>query len=125
MKTFLHYLLLLVLFIFSVAAKAQVPVMSSYPSAAATIFLDFDGHLVEGTSWNFNGPVHCGPSNLTNAQMIEIFNRVAEDYRPFNVNVTTDSTKYISAPATQRIRVIHTVSYEWYGSTAGGVSFYG
>jgi hypothetical protein len=102
--------------------NSQVPLLNSYPSAQAVIFLDFDGHTVNGTSWNYNGPIVCGASGLNNSQVTEVFNRVAEDYRPFNINITTDSTKYWAAPDTQRIRVIITVSSSWYGS-AGGVAF--
>jgi hypothetical protein len=109
----------------SMGASAQVPNYNSYPSASATIFLDFDGQTVEGTSWNMNGPIICGPSNMSNAQITEIFKRVAEDYRPFNVNVTTDSTKYWAAPADMRIRIVLTVTNEWYGNSAGGVSYMG
>lgn len=103
-------------------AGAQVPVYSSWPSATAVIFLDFDGHTVSGTSWNYNGPIVCAPSGLNTAQITEVFNRVAEDYRPFNVNVTTDSTKFLAAPLNRRMRVILTTTYEWYGQ-AGGVAF--
>ncbi len=104
--------------------KSQVPLYNSYPSAAAVIFLDFDGHTVNGTSWNYNGPIVCGTSGLDNSQLTTVFNRVAEDYRPFNINITTDSTKYWAAPANQRTRVIITVSSSWYGA-AGGVAFVG
>src|SRR5689334_2640774 len=79
--------------------NSQVPLLNSYPSAQAVIFLDFDGHTVEGTSWNYNGPIVCGASGLNNSQITEVFNRVAEDYRPFNLNITTDSTKFLAAPA--------------------------
>src|SRR6476660_7365776 len=84
--------------------KSQVPLLNSYPSAAAVVFLDFDGHTVNGTSWNYNGPIACGASGLNNSQITEVFNRVAEDYRPFNINITTDSNKYLAAPANQRPR---------------------
>ncbi|MEO7922682.1 MAG: T9SS type A sorting domain-containing protein [Chitinophagaceae bacterium] len=104
--------------------NAQVPVISSNPSASAVVFLDFDGQCVTGTSWNFNGPIYCGPSGLNTAQITETFNRVAEDYRPFNINVTTDSTKYLNAPIAKRMRVIVTISSEWYGNS-GGVAFIG
>lgn len=100
----------------------QVPVLNSYPKAAPVIFLDFDGHYVTGTSWNWNGPFSCGPSNMKTLQIQEIFARVAEDYRPFNINVTTDSTKYWAAPLKSRARVVLTVTNEWYGSGAGGVA---
>jgi len=103
---------------------SQVPLYNSYPSAQAVIFLDFDGHAVTGTSWNYNGPFVCGASGLDNSKITEVFNRVAEDYRPFNINITTDSTKYWAAPPTKRTRVIITVSSSWYGA-AGGVAFIG
>ncbi|HSU28859.1 MAG TPA: T9SS type A sorting domain-containing protein [Chitinophagaceae bacterium] len=108
----------------AVSAKSQVPVLSSYPSANGVVFLDFDGHTVSGTSWNTSGPIVCGASGLNNSQIQTVFDRIAEDYRPFDVNVTTDSTKYLAAPANKRIRVIVTVSSSWYGS-AGGVAFVG
>ncbi len=124
MKTLFKSGLMLLALAGTLTTKAQVPALSSYPSASAVIFLDFDGHTVDGTSWNYNGPIVCGASGLNNTQITEVFNRVAEDYRPFNINVTTDSTKYLAAPVARRMRVILTVSSSWYGS-AGGVSFVG
>lgn len=105
-------------------SQAQVPAMSSLPTASAVIFLDFDGHTVDGTGWNYNGPIFCAPSGLNNTQITSIFNRVSEDYRPFNVNVTTDSTRFRSAPLNRRMRVIITTTSSWYGN-AGGVAFVG
>ena len=110
--------------LFTVCSFSQIPIYNSYPSAKATIYLDFDGQYLEGTSWNYAGPLSLGPSNMTNDQITEIFNRMAEDYRPFNVNITTDSTRYWAAPPMQRMRVIFTVTSDWYGA-AGGVSYIG
>src|SRR5689334_1917754 len=101
--------ILLIGLLFSVCSYSQIPIYNSYPSAAATVFLDFDGQYVDGTSWNWSGPLTLGPANVSTDQITEIFNRVSEDYRPFNVNITTDSTKYWAAPPTQRTRVILTV----------------
>lgn len=125
MKNLFRSVLLAVLLVGSINSFSQVPVNSSYPSAPSVIFLDFDGHTVNGTGWNSNGPIVCGPANLKTAQITEVYNRIAEDYRPFDVNVTTDSTKYWSAPARQRMRVIFTVTNEWYGTGAGGVAWTG
>lgn len=122
MKNFTKKTLLLLMAFSAIIANAQVPKLSSNPSASAAIFLDFDGHTVAGTSWNVSGPIECGGSGLNEAQIKEIYNRVAEDYRPFNINVTTDSTKYWSAPSNKRMRVILTVSSSWYGSS-GGVAY--
>jgi len=116
------YSLLLTLCLASLSSVSQVPVYNSYPAAAPVIFLDFDGYTVSGTGWNYNGPIYCGAAGLSPTQITEVFNRVAEDYRPFTINITTDSTKYLTAPVNQRTRVVITVTSDWYGS-AGGVSF--
>jgi hypothetical protein len=123
-KNFLVLLLFLLLTAL-IKSKAQLPVLNSLPNAPAVIFLDFDGHTVTGTSWNYSGPIVCAAAGLTNSQVTEIFNRVAEDYRPFDVNITTDSVKYLQAPYNKRIRALVTVTSAWYGASAGGVSFVG
>ncbi len=123
MKNYLRLTLVITLLSAATMLKAQVPVFSSYPLAdSAVLFLDFDGHTVENTAWNVDDPIVCSGSGLDNTKITEIFNRVAEDYRPFNINVTTDSTKYWGAQADRRMRVVVTVSSEWYGS-AGGVAW--
>ena len=105
-------------------AQLQVPIYNSYPQAGATIYLDFDGQYVTGSAWNWSGPIDAQPPAITTANVTEIFNRVAEDYRIFNINITTDSNVYYAAPIYQRTRVIVTSSSQWYGS-AGGVSYVG
>lgn len=101
-----------------------VPVLNSYPSASATIFLDFDGHYVQSTVWNGGTSFYCTPSGLTDPQITEAFNRVAEDFRPFEINITTDSTVFLSAPLNRRVRVIITTTSSWYPGV-GGVSYVG
>lgn len=105
-------------------AQNPGPKLNSYPTAQPTIFLDFDGQTVTTPYWNSGNPLVCASPNYTDAQITLFFNKVAEDYRPFNINVTTDSTVYFAAPATKRIRVIVTPTYQWYGM-AGGVSYVG
>ncbi len=122
MKNILRTVIPALCLLLAVNTKAQVPVLNSYPTATATVLLDFDGHTVENTSWNWSGPIVCGASGLNTAQITEVFNRVAEDYRPFNINITTDEAKFLAAPLNSRMRVIITVSYEWYG-VSGGVAF--
>lgn len=119
------YFILFGLLLLAAGVKAQIPKLNSYPSASATIFLDFDGQAVTGTLWNWGGPIYAQPSGFSNSAITEIFNRVSEDYRPFNINITTDSTVYLAAPIKQRTRVIITPTNSWYGSSAGGVAFVG
>ena len=124
MKNLIRTTCVIALICYACSSTAQVPVLSSNPSASATLFLDFDGHTVTGTAWNGTDALYCAPSGLTNDQITEIYQRVAEDYRPFNLNITTDSTKFLAAPLTSRARVIVTVTNDWYQGV-GGVSFVG
>ncbi|MBY0478096.1 MAG: T9SS type A sorting domain-containing protein [Chitinophagaceae bacterium] len=101
---------------------AQVPKLNSYPTATATIFLDFDGQTVSSPYWNAGNSFYATPPVLTNAQITTIFNQVAEDFRPFNLNITTDSAVYFATIATKRQRIIITSYSSWYGS-AGGVAY--
>src|SRR5689334_7908790 len=93
-------------FAMATGVKAQIPLLNSYPAARATIYMDFDGQYVSGTSWNWSGPITAQPSGFTPSDINEMFNRVAEDYRIFNVNITTASNVFLAAPQYQRIRVI-------------------
>jgi hypothetical protein len=103
----------------------SVPKLNSYPSAIATIFLDFDGHFVQNGLWNGGNPINCAASGLTDPQIIEAFNRVAEDYRPFDLNITTDSTVFLAAPIDMRVRIIITTSSSWYATGYSGVAYSG
>ncbi|MCP9752157.1 T9SS type A sorting domain-containing protein [Ferruginibacter sp. HRS2-29] len=124
MKNFTPKLLLTLLLATSLNAFAQVPKLNSLASASATMFLDFDGHTVKSYAWNGNNTFVCAASGMTTAQITEIFNRVSEDYRPFNINITTDSTKFIAAPVAQRVRIIVTPTSGWYQGV-GGISYIG
>ncbi|MEP7231488.1 MAG: T9SS type A sorting domain-containing protein [Ginsengibacter sp.] len=109
--------------LFSLKANST-PILNSLPTAQATIFLDFDGQYVYGSSWNNGNPLDCAPSGLTDVQITEVFNRVSEDYRPFNINITTDSMAFFAAPLARRIRVIVTSTSNWFPNV-GGVSYTG
>ena len=94
-----------------VAASAAVPTadypyadtfrLHSLPGAQRTIFLDFDGHTVSGTAWNdleglrsgfYPGLSVDGSAAFNDAEkdiVQDVWQRVAEDYAPFQVDVTT------------------------------------
>jgi hypothetical protein len=69
--------------------------LESLPGAPGVIYLDFDGEAGPFSSW---GGVtgNAAPSGASNAQIKEVWQRVAEDYQPFNLNVTTDRRIYDS-----------------------------
>ncbi len=126
----------------------NVPVYHSLPSATKKIYLDFDGQMVSNTIWNnqnYTGSYNTGPvitapafsldSDLENYSADEltrirnIWARVAEDYAPFNVDVTTEDPGVAKFTAgSQGIRVIISTDIDqisgsrWYPS-AGGVAY--
>lgn len=117
-------LTLLVFALFISASTVAVPKLNSLPGTPATIFLDFDGHYVINAMWNNGQPLNCAASGMNDVQITEVFNRTAEDYRPFNVNITTDSTVFLAAPLTKRVRIIITTTSAWYQGV-GGVAYVG
>jgi hypothetical protein len=108
-----------------VTLQGQMPNLNSNPGITnKVIFLDFDGQVVKGTSWNNGNTINAAPSTLSQANKINVWKRLSEDYRPFDINITTDSVRFNNAPPNKRMRVIVTPTSAWYGS-AGGVAFLG
>lgn len=95
------------------------------PKGSSVILLDFDGGTVSNTSWNYNGDIVYEPANLTPDEQQGILDSMRNDYSPFDLYVTTKESEYNNANQYKRMRVIFTTSNEWYGSTAGGVSYTG
>ena len=77
--------------------------LHSKPGSQRVIYLDFDGHVVSGTAWN-NAPYNVGtdpqpafdidanPATFGTAEqdlVQDVWQRVSEDYAPFDVDVTT------------------------------------
>jgi hypothetical protein len=106
------------------SAPSSVPVFNSLPGAVAVAYLDMDGQVVSGTQWAGGATITARGivGTLSNAQMLEICRRTAEDFAPFQINITTEESVYLSAPTNRRIRCIITPDNEWYGS-AGGVAY--
>ncbi len=127
----------------------DLPILSSNPSATRKVFLDFDGHVVSGTPWdnNYNDgdPIHAPPysvdGDLFNFSTTEINNieevwrRVAEDFAPFNVDVTTqDPGTAAFTEGARALRVLISTNFDsaamggtgnqWF-SNAGGVAYLG
>jgi hypothetical protein len=77
--------------------------LHSRPGSTRTLFLDFDGHQIENTAWNAGtgapGPFFASAYSLDSdptltaselAVVEQVWQRVAEDYAPFDVDVTTE-----------------------------------
>ncbi|MFO0797136.1 MAG: Ig-like domain-containing protein [Gemmataceae bacterium] len=115
--------------------------LHSNPTANHTIYLDFDGHTtgdVTGTSWdNLTSPAYDPAGNGTafsdaEKQTIQkIWARVAEDYAPFNVDVTTqepanleDLRKFGTGDTRWGVRVVVTPN-DAPAPGSGGVAYVG
>ncbi|MFA6135276.1 MAG: putative Ig domain-containing protein [Phycisphaerae bacterium] len=103
-------------------AAAVVPILSSRPGATAVLYMDFDGETVTDPSWNGGRTIEAKPTTLTSEEIAEVWWRVAEDYAGFDIDVTTDVTRYNTAPVGRRMRCIVTpTDTAWPGS--GGVAY--
>jgi hypothetical protein len=93
------------------------------PTVADTvIMLDFNGHYVDGTLWNTNGPFTAAAANLTAEAQDSIVARVQRIYGTFNVKVSKHEADFVNATYNRRTRIVVTESWEWYGQ-AGGVAY--
>lgn len=83
-------------------AESDTFLLHSKPDATRVIFIDVDGHLLSGTAWNGStgGDCYAEPYDSDNSpntfssterqQIIGMWRRIAEDYAPFDVDVTTE-----------------------------------
>ena len=89
----------------SLSPLDSIPVLNSNSSASASLYLDFNGHFesVWGSYTNVTTPVYDVDgdrttfSDLELANIRDIWTTVAEDYAPFNINVTTVEPSVLAA----------------------------
>lgn len=95
--------------------------LHSHPGATRTIYLDFNGASITGTAWNSNGntinaapfDIDGNPASFSTSELQRIqyiWQRVAEDYAPFDVDVTTEQP-------TQDVLTRSSVNDQVYGTT--------
>jgi hypothetical protein len=105
-------------------AGTDVSNLQSWPSASATVLLDFDGQVVNSIYWNNGSTINAAPSGFSDALIQEIWEMISEDFRPFALNITTSEAVYQAAPANQRTRVIFTPT-NTAAPGSGGVAYIG
>lgn len=111
--------------------------LESNPGASKTIFLDFDGHHSVDNVWGhdivFPAFNRTGSADtFADSELIEIqkqFQNVAEDFLPFDVNVTTidpgvEALRKSGANDTEwGIRTLNTQATDGFGNGIGGVAY--
>ncbi len=96
--------------------NSEIVSLQSYPGSQAVMLLDFAGGYT--STW---GGVNYARPAIGNDTIKDIWKRVAEDYMPFNINVTTDIKVFLAAPAASRQRCCYTTT----PVTAAGVAYFG
>lgn len=116
--------------------------LHSRPGAQQIVYLDFDGYLLTHTAWNdtFNedADIVCpawdiegGPAVFTTTERTriqQVWQRVAEDYAPFEVDVTTEYpgeaalTRSGTADASYGMRVLISPISSYFGNY-GGIAY--
>ncbi|HEY8559133.1 MAG TPA: PKD domain-containing protein [Pyrinomonadaceae bacterium] len=118
--------------------------LHSRPGSNRVIYLDFNGHVTSGTSWNssYTGgqPINSAPYSLDgdpttfNQQEQDaiqyIWQRVAEDFAPFDVDVTTEDPgdaaifRSSSSDALYGTRAVISPT-NFTGNSIGGIAYVG
>ncbi|MFH7018417.1 RICIN domain-containing protein [Flavobacterium sp. FlaQc-47] len=99
--------------------------LQSLPGGAGCVFLDFDGYnMPAGNLWNNGNAINAAPSGMSDADVQQHWEVVSEDYRPFNLNVTTSEAVFNSYPRNRRMRVVVTPT-NTAAPGAGGVAYLG
>lgn len=106
-------------------SSRPVPIFNSLPDAEAVIYLDMDGQVVNDPGWTVSNdfkPINAlGITEIySDNELLEIYHRVAEDFSPFKINITTDESRFLRAPSNRRQRVIFTPTRFMVG--VGGVA---
>ncbi|MCK5478165.1 MAG: hypothetical protein KAI44_04555 [Methylococcales bacterium] len=105
-------------------AQADVFKLHSKPGAANVLYIDFDGHNLIDTRWNvYSGqtvlymrPFDLDGDHTTFSQteinrIAESWRRVAEDFAPFDIDVTTEEPPFTLNPTTGRIEYATNVGH--------------
>ncbi|WP_299190145.1 PKD domain-containing protein [uncultured Aquimarina sp.] len=102
--------------------SSRAPLLSSLPGSAYTVYLDFDGEVVSDTWWVNGGTINAQPTGYSDAKITEIWRIMAEDFRPFDINITTDRAAFENTPINQRMMCIFTPTTDA-APGSGGVAY--
>ena len=93
----------------------------SKPGAPTVIYCNFDGEVVNQPLWSAS-TINAASSGLSSGEVLEILKLVAEDFAPFDVNVTNDRSVYNSTPSNKRVMCISTPT-DTAAPGSGGVAY--
>ena len=98
--------------------------LQSLAGAPRCMLLDFNGEYVVGTPWEEGRPINAAPARMSGSDIVATWELVSEDFRPFNVNITTSEAVFNRYPKDRRMRCIITPT-NTAAPGAGGVAYLG
>lgn len=98
--------------------------LSSLPSSDYAIYIDFDGETITSPWWNSGNTISAAPhaQAANDSWVTVVWQRVAEDFAAFDINVTTDRGVYSRTPIENRVICVVTPT-NTAAPGAGGVAF--
>ena len=110
--------------------------LESRPGATNVVYIDYDGGVTSGTGWNdrytggadivyepFSGDFDTSSFSEYDQYLMYVgWLEMAEDYAPFDVNITTKLSVYESTARTNRSRLNATPTNSWVGNF-GGIAY--
>ncbi len=126
-------------------ATSQTFVLHSKPDATRKLYLDFNGHTTSGTIWNTEftaGAPIVSPAFDTDGNasafstaelnaIQDIWKRIAEDFAPWEIDVTTEeppSASLVKSGTTDTaygMRMVIGGNSNWLGGPSGGIAYIG
>jgi PKD repeat protein len=127
----------------ALAPLDQTFLLHSRPGAHRIVYLDFDGFTLSGVAWNSytgSSTIVCPPWDIDGQPSVfgdaertkiqQVWQRVSEDYAPFDVDVTTEDpgeaalTRSSTADQDYGMRVLISPISNYFGSY-GGIAYIG
>jgi hypothetical protein len=102
--------------------RDPVPPLSSRPNVAHVLYLDFDGAIISDPDWAGGETIDAPRARLNNKNIQRVWEKVAGDYAAFNVDVTTNATRYENAAVGNRMRCVITRN-DRASRGAGGIAY--
>ena len=111
----------------------SIPQLRSKPGAANRVHLDFDGYTIQNTAWNENNPIIVAAPYRNGTlpfsfdirdEIFEIWCGIAEDFMPFDLDVTTIDPGIINA-TTGKILFTPNDGFGLESCNCGGVAYVG
>ncbi len=117
-------------------AATNVFALHSKPGASKVFILDFDGHTISGTAWNGSESSYSATpfdtdgnfnnvSDAERAAIHEIWHRIAEDFAPFDIDITTEEPAKLTS-TTGRLLITRSTDLNSKAmpyNTGGGVAY--